>query len=164
MQTARVYLCIWSRLGLGSTLTLTTSLRLHLVSVNIAFLAEPGRTQSSRLSCQAEARLITARRNLGTPRETPHGYPPPSCSLLTYLSGSPRCAAKARVCESDLPSPKPGTHTHLGPRYPGSSIRHLKPRRLHLKECALGKGFWEGGRDPRAPRDAMLPAMSAGQT
>lgn len=109
---ASVYLCIWSGLGLGFTLTLTTSLALHLVSVNTAFLEDLGRTQSSRLSCQAEARLNTTRSNLGTPRETPHGYPPPySRSLLTYLSGSPRCAARARFCEGDLPSPKGGTHT-----------------------------------------------------
>lgn len=51
----------------------------------------------------------------------------------------------------------------LGPLYPASSIRHLKPWRLHLKECALGKGV-EGVGDPRALRDAVLPAMSAGQT
>lgn len=152
--------CIWSGLRLGFTLALTTSLALHLVSVNIAFPAEPGSTQSSRLSCQAEAGLITARSNLGTPRETPHGYRPPplpSRSLLTYLSGSPRCAARARICEGDLPRPKPGTHTHLGPGYPAGGIRHLKPWRLHLKEYALGKGVGGWG-DPRDP------AMGAGQT
>lgn len=104
---ASVYLCIWSGLGLGFTLTLPTSLVIDLVSVNTAFPAELERTESSRLSCQAEARLNTTRSNLGTPRETPHGYPPPhSSSLLTYLSDSPRCAARARFCEGDLPSPK----------------------------------------------------------
>lgn len=41
VQTATVYLCIWS--GLGFVVTLTTSLTLHLVSVNIAFLVELAR-------------------------------------------------------------------------------------------------------------------------
>lgn len=165
MEMASVYLCIWSGLGLGFTLTLTTSLALHLVSVNTAFLEDLGRTQSSRLSCQAEARLNTTRSNLGTPRETPHGYPPPLLPLFAHLSVRlPAVRSEGALLRGRPPQPqRRHTYTHLGPLYPASSIRHLKPWRLHLKECALGKGV-EGVGDPRALRDAVLPAMSAGQT
>lgn len=106
--------CIWSGLRLGFTLALTTSLALHLVSVNIAFPAEPGSTQSSRLSCQAEAGLITARSNLGTPRETPHGYrPPPLCppALCSLIFPAPRGAQQGRA-SARATSPDPNqAHT-----------------------------------------------------
>lgn len=144
---ASVYLCIWSGLGLGFTLTLPTSLVMHLVSVNTAFPAELERTESSRLSCQAEARLNTTRSNLGTPRETPHGYPPPTPALCSLICPTPRGAQRGRA-SARVTSPAPNkahAHTHLGPLYPASNIRHLKPWRLHLKECALGKGVDGGG-------------------
>lgn len=164
VQPASVYLCIRSGLGLGFTRTLTTSLALHLSTLLSRLSSAGERTQSSRLSCQAAARLLTARSNLGTPRETPHGdrHPAPPPPLLLFAHLSVRLPAvrseDVRVCEGDRPSPKPRqTHTHLGPRYRASSIRHLKPWRLHLKECALGKGVGGGdGGDPRVLRDAVL--------
>lgn len=117
VQPASVYLCIRSGLGLGFTRTLTTSLALHLSTLLSRLSSAGERTQSSRLSCQAAARLLTARSNLGTPRETPHGdrHPAPrlhSRSLLTYLSGSPRCAARTRAsARATAPAPNQGKHT-----------------------------------------------------
>lgn len=135
--------CIWSGLRLGFTLALTTSLALHLVSVNIAFPAEPGSTQSSRLSCQAEAGLITARSNLGTPRETPHGYRPPPFALPLFAHLSFRLPA-VRSKGAHLRGRPPQTqtrHTHS----PGAWL----PCRRHQTSETMAFAFkrirtWQG--------------------
>lgn len=91
---------------------------------------------------------------------------PPTPALCSLICPAPRGAQRGRA-SARVTSPAPNeahAHTHLGPLYPASSIRHLKPWRLHLKECALGKGMGGGGGGSRALRDAVLPAMSAGQT